>query len=540
MTMYKILLVDDEEEIRKGIIKRIKWEELGFTVVGEAENGVEALDIIDKTTPDIVITDIKMPFMDGIKLAENIRYRFPTTKVIVLSGFDDFEYAQEAMKLGVMRYILKPINSIEMHELLRELKGVLDEEILSKNNLETLKMNYEKSLPLLKERFLNHWIEDYVSRDIVEENLQALHLELGTNDLGVAIIRPDELIKKEVEVHLLKNKSLLKMAIFNICEEIVKTYKLGILFMKMNEMVLVIPLEKGELSKASNRIFNGLEQIRVTVEKYLTTTVTIGVGNVCVEQSLLYKTYLSAVSALDYTITLGNNKVIYIEDIEPDHFNEMTFEEGEERMLLTAIKVGCEEEIEETVYKVLTKLDGIQLTLSDYQVYTMEIFAILIRLVRSMELESNAIFPNEGNLFSSISGLKTKEDIRAWLCKVSLKIAQALSSKRSVSKNDLIEKAKVYMQANYSDEEMSAEKLCNYLHISTNYFSALFKKETKLTFSNYLTQIRIEKAKELLRNTDMKAFDIGNKVGYTEGHYFSYVFKKVTGIAPTEYRNGKI
>lgn len=540
MALYKILLVDDEEEIRKSIIKRIKWEELGFDVVGEAENGIEALDIIDKTMPDIVMTDIKMPFMDGIKLAENIKYRFPTTKVIVLSGFDDFEYAQEAMKLGVMRYILKPINALEMSDLLRELKHLLDDEVLSRNNLESLKLNYKKSLPLVKERFLNHWIEDYVSNEMIEENIQALNLGVGDGDLGIAIIRPDDLIKKDEDIHLLKNKNLLKVAIFNICEEIVKGHQLGILFMKMNEMVLIMPLEKGELSKASNRIFNGLGQIKATVEKYLMTTVTIGVGNVCTDKSLLYKAYLSATAALDYTITLGNNKVIYIEDIEPEHPNDITFEEIEERSLLTAIKVGEKEQIKATIHSALGKLDGAQLTLRDYQVYIMEIISILMRLVRSMELDSNAIFPGEGNFFSIMSKLRTKEEIKEWLTDVSLKIGEVLSLKHSSSKNDLIEKAKEYIQTHYADEELNADKLCNYLHISTNYFSTLFKKETKLTFTNYLTQIRIEKAKKLLRTTDMKAFDIGNKVGYTEGHYFSYVFKKATGIAPTEYRNGKI
>ncbi len=540
MAFYKILLVDDEEEIRKGIIKHIKWEELGFNVVGEAENGIEALDIIDKTEPDIVITDIKMPFMDGIKLAQNIRYRYPTTKVIVLSGFDDFEYAQEAMKLGVMRYILKPINSAEMHEMLRELKGLLDEEILSKNNLELLKLNYEKSLPLLKERFLNYWIEDYVTSEVIEENRSLFKLEIGTEDLCIAIIRPDGLMNKENNIQFVKNTSLLKVAIFNVCEEIVKSHSLGTLFMKMNEMVIIAPIRKGELLEASNHVFNGLEQIRVTVEKYLNTTVTIGVGNVCTDRCMLYKAYLSAKAALDYTITLGNNKLIYIEDIEPENAREIIFEEDKEKVLLAAIKTGKEEEIKKILEAILKQMEGAQITLSDYQIYIIEIFSSIMHLMRSMEIDNKEIFPEVGNFFSYISALRTKEEVKEWLSTVSLSVSKAIIAKRNLSKNDLIERAKIYIEENYADEELSAEKLCNYLHISTNYFSALFKKETRLTFTNYLTQIRINKAKELLRNTEMKAFDIGNKVGYVEGHYFSYVFKKVTGITPTEYRNAKI
>lgn len=540
MQLYKILLVDDEEEIRKGIIKKIKWEELGFTVVGEAENGIEALDVIDKTMPDVVVTDIKMPFMDGIKLAENIKYRFPTTKVIVLSGFDDFEYAQEAIKLGVMRYILKPINSLEMNEILKELKERLDEEILSRNNLEMLKMNYKSSLPLIKERFLNYWIEDYVAKEMIEENLQLLKLDIGHKDLAVAIIRPDDLIKKETDLQLLKNKSLMKVAILNVCEEVAQLHEVGILFMKMNEMVLIIPLDKEETAKSSHRIFACLDQIRITVEKYLNTTVTIGVGNVCRDKTILYKTYASALTALDYSIMLGNNKIIYIEDIEPVHVNDITFEEGDERELLTAIRVGRNDKIEAAIDKVLTKMEGVQVALGDYQMYIVEVFSSITKLIKNMELDMSKISPGEGNFFGTISAFRTKNEIKEWLTRVCIKIAEELHLKRASSKNDIIERAKEYIHHNYWDENLSADKLCTFLHISPNYFSSLFKKETKFTFTSYLTQIRIEKAKELLRNTDLKAFDIGNRVGYAEGHYFSYVFKKTTGIAPTEYRNGKI
>jgi two-component system response regulator YesN len=539
MSLYKILLVDDEEEIRKGIIKKIKWEELGFCVVGEAENGMEALDIIDKTLPDIVFTDIKMPFMDGIKLAENIKYRFPTIKVIILSGFDDFEYAQEAIKLGVMRYILKPINSIEMNEILKELKELLDEEILSISNIEKLKVNYQKSLPFLKERFLNHWIAEYVTDEMIAENISSFDLDLLSQNLVVAVIRPDELIKETADSNLAKNKALLKIAIFNICEEIIELKKLGIAFMKINEVVLIIPIEDGESPKTNEMIFLGLDQIRATVQKYLNTTVTIGVGTGCTAKSMLYKSYSDAVAALDYTVIVGNNKIIYIEDIEPAHSFEVSFTESDERTLLAAIKVGNADQIEESISTLVSKIEGVTLALKDYQLYIVDIISSILKLKRTMALDLSTLFSKEDNFLAIINHFKTKEEIKEWLYTICIALSKEISLKRNTNKNELIERAKEYIEQNYFDEELSAEKLCNYLHISTNYFSALFKKETKFTFTSYLTLIRIDKAKELLRTTELKTFDIGNKVGYSEGHYFSYVFKKITGISPTEYRNGK-
>ncbi|HHX59542.1 MAG TPA: response regulator [Epulopiscium sp.] len=539
MSKYKIILVDDEEEIRQGMIKKINWEELGFVVVGEAENGIEALDIIDKTSPDIVITDIRMPFMDGIKLAENIKYRFPTTKVVIISGFDEFEYAQTAMGLGVLRYILKPINSIEMSSLLNEIKVSLDEERHSKNDIQTLKHNYKKSLPILKERFLNHWIEDYVEINTIKENIETFELSALTSQLAVAVLRPDDILKKDTDIALIKNKALLHVAIFNICEEIVKENKLGVIFMRTNEIVILMSLEETEAPKTSNRILLGLEQIRTTVEKYLNITITIGVGNECQDLSILYKSYASALSALDYTVMLGNNKIIYIEDIEPSMSQELKLDEVDERALLMAIKLGTPEDIKEIIDTLIDRIDGMQVYLKDYQLYIIDILSIILNFVTSMKLDWDLVWDKKDNFLLEINKLKTKEKINAWLFDICIKISNELVQTRNHNKNDLIEKAKDHIQHNYSDEDLNAEKLCDMLHISTNYFSALFKKETGLTFTTYLTKTRIDQAKKLLRNTDLKTFDIGNQVGYSQGHYFSYVFKKNTGISPTEYRNGK-
>lgn len=539
MNLYKIILVDDEEEIRQGMVKKIKWEELGFTVVGEAENGIEALDLIEKTTPDLVITDIRMPYMDGIKLAENIKHRYPTTKVVLISGFDEFEYAQTAIELGVIRYILKPINSIEMSQVLRELKDSLDEEVHSKNDIKALKHNYKKSLPLLRERFLNHWIEDYVPLEVIHENLQTFELESISGHLVVAVIRPDNLLKGDSDMTLIKNKALLNVAIFNICEEIINENNLGIVFMRINEIVAIIPVEENESPKTSSRIFVILEQIRATVEKYLNTTITIGVGNTCKEQTMLYKGYASALSALDYTVIIGNNKIIYLEDIEPIDSSELKLDEVDERALVMAMKLGQPDEIKETLDMLIDRIDGMQLYLKDYQLYILDILSIILKFAKSMELGLDIIWDKKDNFLLEINRLKTKEKINNWLFEICIKISEAVTRKRDHNKNDLIDKAKDYILRHYSDEELNAETLCNILHISTNYFSALFKKETGLTFTSYLTNIRIEKAKELLRNTDLKAFDIGNQVGYSHGHYFSYVFKKTTGMSPTEYRNGE-
>ena len=159
MTTYKVLLVDDEEEVRNAIEQRINWEELGFEVIGKAQNGVKAMEIAEKLQPDVVITDIKMPYMNGLELARNLKEENPGVRILILTGFDEFEYAKEAVHLEIEEYILKPINANELSECLKRLKNVLDKEREEKLNVRKLEQYYTDSLPVLQTNFFCSLVE---------------------------------------------------------------------------------------------------------------------------------------------------------------------------------------------------------------------------------------------------------------------------------------------------------------------------------------------------------------------------------------------
>ena len=151
MNLYRIILVDDEEEVRKSIIKKIDWQSAGFQVVGDAENGQDALEKIEALKPEVVLTDIRMPYMDGLTLAGKLRQKYPSIKLVIFSGFDDFEYAKQAIKLNVIEYILKPVNVEELTAILQKIKFNLDEEIAQRRNVDILRENYRKSIPIIRE-----------------------------------------------------------------------------------------------------------------------------------------------------------------------------------------------------------------------------------------------------------------------------------------------------------------------------------------------------------------------------------------------------
>lgn len=165
MEKYTVLLVDDEEEVIQVIMKKINWEGLGFSVIGYANNGVKALEMVEEFQPDVVMTDIRMPYMDGMELSSRIKTEFPATKILLFTGFDEFEYAKEAIHLELEEYILKPVNSVELTNVFTKLKIKLDQEISEKQNVEELQKYYMESLPLLQANFYSTLMEGRIKRE---------------------------------------------------------------------------------------------------------------------------------------------------------------------------------------------------------------------------------------------------------------------------------------------------------------------------------------------------------------------------------------
>ena len=221
MKLYRIILVDDEEEVRKSIIRKIKWEENGFLVAGDAENGEDALEKIELLEPDLILTDIRMPYMDGLTLAERVRQKYPSMKIVIFSGYDDFEYAKQAIKLNVTEYILKPVNVEELTAILQKIKANLDQEIEQKRNVNLLRENYIKSLPILREQFLNELVNAPIAYETVQTRLKEYGISLSGAQKWVAaavgIDRPEEEREGELAIH--REQDLIPISVMQILEE---------------------------------------------------------------------------------------------------------------------------------------------------------------------------------------------------------------------------------------------------------------------------------------------------------------------------------
>lgn len=536
MRLYRIMLIDDEEEIRLGIIKKINWQENGFVVVGDAENGQEALEKAESLQPDVVMTDIRMPFMNGLELGKNLAKIMPSTKVIIFSGSDDFEYAHQAIKINVIDYVLKPINSIELIEVLRKLKIKLDEEYERKVNVERLYKHYLESIPLIREQFLVGLIEGRISKDECTKQGEFVGLDLKSGNYTVGCIQVDNtsIDNSTDDVSLQNEISLIPIAIKQIVEDTMENYCDCISFIYCGRVTIIAAIKESDMVL---EFINGINEVCRTSERSIGLKTSAGIGQICNCLHNLHLSYDTAQNALDYRIVLGTGKGIYIEDVEPDNSIKLQFDEIEERKMLNAIKIGCSEDIEKIIAELFKRCEDLRLPLNKYRIFIMEIMTAILKVVQAYNLDINEIFGRDFNCYSYLDKFDSICEVQEWFVKIGVRVNDFIKKERIYSSKVLIDKAKEYVLRNYDDCDISVEILSSHLHVSPTYFSTIFKRETEMSFVNFLTAVRLEKAVKLLNTTEDKTYIIAEKVGYSEANYFSYVFKKKYGVSPSRYRS---
>lgn len=540
MNLYSIILVDDEEEVRKSIIKQIDWESAGFQVVGDAENGEDALEKIEVLEPDVVLTDIRMPYMDGLTLAEKIRQRYPSTKVVIFSGYDDFEYAQKAIKLNVTEYILKPVNVEELTSILKRIKSNLDEEIEEKRNVSRLRENYRKSLPIIREQFFNDMVHRRLADDLIESKLREYDIPItGARKWIIAAIdveKSDDRSKKTLSLH--EEEELIPISVMQIVREKLKSYCRFSLFQSTAEagMVVIAALDD---DNTTTGLIDVLGDICKETKRILKVPVTIGIGHSVTGLSKIAGSYQSAVEALGYKAVVGSGITIYINDMEPVGSGKLEFDNSDESDFISAVKFGPDEKIEAVMVRISGKLESARVHYRQQQVYVFGVLNTVIQMIQQYDLNLEEILGGELEYLSVIDKLQKREEFGEWLLKTARKMNQAINQERDMTTRQVIQQAKQYIMDNYQNPDLSVEMICRHLHMSPAYFSTMFKKETGQAYIAYLTEIRLNKAVELLNKTDDKTYVIASKVGYQEQNYFSYVFKKKFGVSPTKFRGAR-
>lgn len=534
MNQYSVLLVDDEEEVFQVIMKKMDWESMGFRIAGYARNGVEALEMAEELQVDVVMTDIKMPYMDGLTLCKKLKELYQKIKVIIFSGFDEFEYAKEAIKIEAEEYILKPINANELREVFTRIKTDLDKELDEKRNIDKLREYYMESLPVLQENFYASLIDGRIPEVDIENYAKNYQIELKGPYYVVTVLHVSTGGQTE-------NSSIspfwLAVSVKRLAEEQLSQKYDSKVVNYLGDIIVITQLPDED---AITHFTDTMDQICKMAKRVCKVGVTAGIGHVCKSPGQLSISYQGAKNAVSYRVLYGNMRAISIAEIDPLENTDMPWEEPYIRTILKDIKMGEVEPLNETIREFITKLQGSRMSLQKYRILIMELITEIFRFGANNQINLDEIFGENSDVYIQAMQLESPEALGSWLHDNCAKMQKMVMHERQDTTKSFVTKAIEYVKEHYSDQNLSIETVCSHLNVSAAYFSTVFKKETGKTFINYLTDYRMEEAVDLLLTKNEKTYIIAEKVGYSDPNYFSYVFKKQFGMSPSKYKASKL
>ncbi|WP_219836131.1 response regulator [Paenibacillus sp. R14(2021)] len=529
--MIQLMIVDDEERARYGVRSLIDWQEHGIRIAAEARDGVGALELLKEHHVDIVLTDIRMPEMDGLRLIECLRDQYPHIKSIIMSGYDDFNYAKKALSLGASDYLLKPSRRQEI--LSTVLK--LCEEIHTANKqrmvMERLEDGFRESLPLLKENALSRLV---LAEDVPFNKLLST-LELGGLSFpdpyfGIGRIQIDKDAAKQSQYSTFENE-LFKYGLKNVAEETLAGVAKCAAFEDQDDIIIIF--NSGQEQDVS-QLLPHIEQLKENAKHYLKLSFSIAVGRIDKKIDQLRNAFLMATSTLDAQYFMGPGKIINYEKMMDDEPAESTYPIELEKMILHAVLTGEAATIRSNIELFRQTLHNEKQSKDHVLKFSFSLYFALYRLCIDKDLNVNEYF---GHLLEDMTHKLAKsnvEHIHNELLQTALRIGEQLNDRKQGNK--LFNSVLAYIRSNYN-KDINREIIANEVFITPGYVSSLFKQHLKMSFLDFLHQVRIEHACEFLKDPSRRIMDIAFEVGYSDEKYFFQVFKRYTGMTPKQFRN---
>ena len=511
--MYKVILVDDERIIREGIAQIITWEEHGFEFVGAAANAFEALDIIKEEEPDILITDIKMPMMDGLQLIEKAREQNTQLISVVLSGYGEFDFASQAMRLGVRHYLLKPCNEQDILKVLAEIKQDLDKRVRMTRYLKENNEKMEKMMPLVREQFLRDFII-HSNHSKYESAYYKKLLHLDDDCIRLVIFQIEQNFAVE-ELYVLS-------------KAVEDAYQEDLFFKTIiNHQILV-----ASAGADSELNLQRINQVKFDFDQYSSIPVSVAYSD-CRPLDAANEQYMILQDCLRYTFLVGEGSIITQKDLamlkneqisEIFHFDysQITF----------AVQSGNKAAFKACIDAYFQTLQDNKCSPNLLRLHYLELLLAVIRGGQKNEL----------NLYmeqlADTQARRDLPDMRDRIEQIGVQMTEANHDAMVNRQNAVVQQIIQYVQLHIDNEALSLKWIAEHiLYMNEGYLSKLFIKETGEKFSAYITNIRVEKAKKIIRSQpDIKIYDVASQTGF--GHnpqYFSQVFKKITGLTPSEF-----
>lgn len=531
----KVFLVEDEMVIRNGIVKSINWEKEGYRLVGEASDGELAYPMILKEKPDILLTDIKMPFMDGLELSRLVKQELPDTKILIFSGYDEFEYAKEAIRIGVTEYLLKPVSSEQLLEVMRRISKQIEQDREEREILRQYQEDMKENVERERQNFFSHVIRGEVSIGEAVKNGKKYGMDLSAGFYSIILFK----------IFSTPEENIVSEHIWKICEKIetkVDEIPYAYYFQRgIDGWVFLLTAEsKEQMEERQKNLCGCLAEIMKNERK---VEYFGGIGKPVERIRNLGQSFRDAERIFAERFTRQSNQFLSgfekMDVYKDDEFQIKDLGDvGKLReMIEKFLNNGTKEELEEFMdtYFIRMKEDKLQSTLMR-QYIIMDIYIVIMSFCEKIDAVNHDYQQETEKLKSTIQNMNSVSEIRSY---ITYMLNQAIELRDSISKKryaDIIKAAEKMISEHYMSEEISLNSVADSVGMSPSYFSSVFSKESGKTFVEFLTETRMEKAKELLMCSALKTSEIGYEVGYKDPHYFSYIFKKTQGCSPKDYR----
>lgn len=506
--MYKIIVVEDDRIIRRGICQTIPWGENGIEVVGEASDGEMALELIEEQQPHLVISDINMPFLNGLEMARQLKEISPDTKFIFLTGFEDFSYAQQAVQLKAFDYLLKPVDS---ELLLEKVKEALAEWSKTFSNEQLL----VESRAIRQQKFFKQLMTVGETENDIEKGLADLAVHLDGAFYSAIVVHDghdgqlQSSLDEQIVQHTLTQLDQGKFHLLSVAD---------------NEWVLLIGHDGPNVAVELAELL--LEQL---------SNVTLAYGRPYTNLFEMGRSFIEAKMALDLRYIMGAGKLFSIDDKVTS--GEQTAENLRviDAKLMAQIKQGVPEKVTELLEQFYEAIIDYQsLSLADLKVMTLKYATLL-----SFEIDrwsKDETSTHSAEVYQAVMEMNSLQEMKQIIQVLINEWSQILYRKEESKFKSHVDLAIHYMIEYYSDSTLTLQKLAKLIHVSAPYLSNLFKIEKGFNFGDYLVELRMKKAMELLREESLKTYEISEQVGYSNPQYFSICFKKYTGHTPAEFK----
>lgn len=544
--MISVLIADDDPLVRSTLRDYVPWSEFDMEVIAVAEDGEETLALCRERRPDVLFTDIRMPVLTGLDVAIYLQEEAIPTKVVLVSGVQDFEYVRTALAVGAEDYILKPIKLEEIRKTARRLRDIIDLEVNRETAMARLSLQAAESAPLMRDKFLHDLLSGGVEEGELGDKLAYFGIPIDPDEsVAIAVAEIDDYARL-VEGKPMEYRHFIASSVATIMDRAAANGGAGICVRTGDNEFAVVFNEAASFGEGETRT---LETMKEMLRKFQGITISVGIGDRRPSLEQASSSYRSARTALAYKFYAGGDSIIRIEDVQAGGRSGHVGPNGTyfaaerlKRSVATAIGLGDTEKLEETLEAYFASVTGMA-KLERALVHRLCVELVIAVYQEFREAAAGETAAGESSLLSrylsataDLQGAETIPAMREAVSVFAHAVAESFKRKYKGRNQEIVRRIRAYVEAHVGDD-VSLADIAEEVCLSINYACAVFKKETGETINDHLIKTKMERAKRMLADTKLKIWEIAEALGYENHHYFSYSFKKYSGTTPQQFRS---